>query len=127
MNVHRTAMIFWGTAAALILGGCATTSPGDGMGAGAAPSAISAPSDPYQACLARIPKDATPGQRDLATRSCARDEEERKAALGVGSRSASGHAGDSLQACLARIPKDASSGQRMIAERTCERDEAERR
>lgn len=127
MNAHRIAMMLLGAVAALLLGGCATPSTGDGTAAAPAPSAVSAPSDPYQACLARIPKDATPGQRDLATRSCARDEEARKAALGVGSRSASGHAGDSLQACLARIPKDASSGQRMIAERTCERDEAERR
>jgi hypothetical protein len=72
------------------------------------------PSDPLQACMASIPKDATAGQRAMAEQSCRRDF-------------ASGQAGslapnDFLQACLNRIPKDATAGQRMVAEQGCRRE-----
>jgi len=41
-------------------------------------AASGTPGDSLQACLARIPKDASAGQRLIAERSCARDEAERK-------------------------------------------------
>ncbi|MER3424827.1 MAG: hypothetical protein C4293_18000, partial [Nitrospiraceae bacterium] len=94
------------------------------------PSAASAKSnrsvsaDPYQECLARIPKDATPGQRAIAEQSCARDFAARSNDVRP---VAAGTQGDNLQSCLSRIPKDASPGQRMIAEESCKRDEAARR
>lgn len=122
MNAHRTVMILVLAGSSMILSACATVPSDERPMAGPGTTAPSASSDPNQACLARIPKDATPGQRDMAERSCARDEAERKAALGVGSRAASGTEGDTLEACLARIPNDASAGQRMIAERSCHRD-----
>jgi hypothetical protein len=83
------------------------------------------PQSALQACIARIPTDATPGQRSLAEQSCQR-------AFGTAARAeneppASGAEGDTLQACMSRIPRDASAGQRMIAEESCKRDEAARR
>lgn len=39
-----------------------------------------AKSDPLQACLKRIPEDATSGQRLLAEQSCIREDEQRKRA-----------------------------------------------
>jgi hypothetical protein len=78
------------------------------------PPRTSQPSDPLQACMARIPKDATAGQRAMAEQSCRRDF-------------ASGQAGslatdDFLQTCLNRIPKDATAGQRIVAEQSCRRE-----
>ncbi len=40
--------------------------------------AAGASEDSLQACLARIPKDATTGQRLIAEQSCLRDEGDRK-------------------------------------------------
>lgn len=51
---------------------------------GAAPAkglgriAVGAVEDTLQACIARIPSDATAGQRMLAERSCERDQAARK-------------------------------------------------
>lgn len=49
----------------------AVTTPGNAIAAGAI-------EDSLQACLARIPKDATIGQRMIAEQSCRRDEGDRK-------------------------------------------------
>jgi hypothetical protein len=40
--------------------------------------AAGSPEDTLQACLARIPADATPGQRLLAEQTCRRDQAERR-------------------------------------------------
>jgi len=42
--------------------------------------------DSLQACLARIPKDATAGQRMVAEQSCRRDESDRKPYQAPGGR-----------------------------------------
>ena len=42
--------------------------------------------DSLQACLARIPKDATTGQRMIAEQSCRRDEGDRKPFQATGRR-----------------------------------------
>ena len=42
--------------------------------------------DSLQACLARIPKDATAGQRMIAEQSCRRDEGDRKPFQATGGR-----------------------------------------
>jgi hypothetical protein len=47
------------------------TRPGNAIAAGAS-------EDSLQACLARIPKDATTGQRLMAEQSCWRDDRDRK-------------------------------------------------
>jgi hypothetical protein len=49
----------------------AATSPGNALAAGAS-------EDSLQACLARIPKDATTGQLLIAEQSCRRDDGDRK-------------------------------------------------
>lgn len=49
----------------------AATAPGNALAAGAS-------EDSLQACLARIPKNATIGQRMIAEQSCQRDEGDRK-------------------------------------------------
>jgi hypothetical protein len=49
----------------------AATTPGNALAAGAS-------EDSLQACLARIPKDATTGQHLIAEQSCRRDEGDRK-------------------------------------------------
>jgi hypothetical protein len=74
--------------------------------------------DFYRDCLARIPKDATPGQRDLAERTCQRDLADRKT-TGGGESASPDTQPETLHACLSRIPKDASEGQRMVAEQRC--------
>jgi hypothetical protein len=115
----------------VLLSGCAESrtdsSPVSGRadGMSAAP-AVPATTDYLQDCLARIPKDATSGQREIAERTCRRDLADRTTTV-RGEGASSGTQGDTLQACMARIPEDASSGQRMIAEQSCERDEANRR
>jgi hypothetical protein len=98
----------------------------DASGSPAGMTTQSAAADLLQDCLARIPKDATSGQRDIAERTCQRDAAER-ATTTRGETASSGTSGDTLQACMARIPKDATAGQRMIAEESCQRDEANRR
>ncbi|HSA62530.1 MAG TPA: hypothetical protein VLE03_09850 [Nitrospiraceae bacterium] len=49
----------------------AATTPGNALAAGAS-------EDSLQACMARIPKDATTGQRMIAEQSCRRDDGDRK-------------------------------------------------
>ena len=49
----------------------AATIPGNAIASGAS-------EDSLQACLARIPKDATTGQRLMAEQSCRRDDGDRK-------------------------------------------------
>ena len=114
------------------LGACAEQPPGsmqassDGASSALGMTTSSGSADLLQDCLARIPKDATPGQREIAERTCRRDAAER-ATTTRGETASSGTSGDTLQACMARIPKDATAGQRMIAEESCQRDEANRR
>ncbi len=48
--------------------------------------AAGAVEDSLQACMARIPKDATAGQRMIAEQSCRRDEGDRKPFQASGSR-----------------------------------------
>lgn len=125
MNLVRSGMMVSLTIFPLLIGACATSGSGSSMpGPASAKSTMSAPTDPYRECLARIPKDATPGQRAVAEQSCARDFAARSNDIRP---VASGTEGDSLQSCLNRIPKDASPGQRMIAEESCRRDEAARK
>jgi hypothetical protein len=85
------------------------------------------PNDPLQECMARIPKDATAGQRSFAELTCQRDYGNRPTDTRRDPQNyASGTEGDTLQACMNRIPKDATAGQRMIAEGSCKRDEMNR-
>ena len=56
-----------------------TTAAGSALAAGSA-------EDSLQACLARIPKDATAGQRMIAEQSCRRDEGDRKPFQASGGR-----------------------------------------
>jgi hypothetical protein len=57
----------------------AATIPGNALAAGAS-------EDSFQACLARIPKNATTGQRMIAEQSCQRDEQDRKPFQTTGGR-----------------------------------------
>lgn len=119
------------------LAACATEQGSMTGGSGATPStgtAVRGGADAtgeLNACLARIPKDSSPGTRMVAEESCRRDEAVRQSIVGTastksGDRASSGTQGDTLDACMARIPKDASAGQRMLAEESCKRDQANR-
>ena len=76
-------------ASALLISACATDSKppaaGSAAGPGGQPAAVSGQvasgtfGDTLKACMARIPKDATSGQRMLAEVTCQRDEEGRQA------------------------------------------------
>ncbi|RMH07455.1 MAG: hypothetical protein D6704_05105 [Nitrospirae bacterium] len=88
----RTLLI--GLGMTFLLGGCAEYGIGPGgqsasiSGASVAVTgpdrvAAGAQGDTLEACLARIPKDATEGQRLLAKLSCERDERDRQAILAV--------------------------------------------
>ncbi|MGH7230404.1 MAG: hypothetical protein ACREJU_03485 [Nitrospiraceae bacterium] len=133
MTVIRSGMMIFTVAAAFLISACATeesTVPTSSKmtGSATATSARQAPMNPLQECLARIPKDATAGQRSFGELTCQRDH-------GAGPTDtrrdpqnyASGTQGDTLQTCMSRIPKDATAGQRMIAEDSCKRDESNRR
>ncbi len=83
-SVHVLGMILFLGA----VGGCASDGPmgSSASGGGAAPAstrnidriASGAVEDTLSACMARIPKDATPGQRMLAEESCRRDQAARR-------------------------------------------------
>ncbi len=103
-------------------GTAATSAPATGGGA-TATGGRQAPTNPLQTCIARIPKDATPGQRSVAEQTCTRDY---GTARTDSQQVASGTEGDTLQTCMNRIPRDASAGQRMMAESSCKRDETNR-
>lgn len=101
MKTRRSGVLLLMTASALLTGACATSesgSPGDSgssmsgtvsSGAPSAPTegvgaaASGAQEDTLQACMARIPQDASAGQRIIAQQSCERDEANRKAILVV--------------------------------------------
>ena len=92
------------------------------------PQSLDPFADTINACLSRIPKDSTSGERMMAEGSCRRDEALRTGAVSKGGNLASaGSQDDSMQACMARIPKDATAGQKMLAEESCKRDEANRK
>lgn len=98
----------------------------------AGPGAAAGPVDSLEACLAKIPSNASAGQRAMAEQTCQRNAAARAAVVNpetaaATSRTAAGQAGDTLEACLARIPKDASAGQRMIAEDSCRKADAARK
>jgi hypothetical protein len=129
MKIIRSGMMVSLLVSAFFISACATSDSGS-PASGPTPSrtmpprTTSSPSSPLQDCIARIPKDATAGQRSIAEKTCARDYVDTKADRQA---AASGTEGDTLQACKDRIPRDASTGQRMIAEESCKRDEANRR
>lgn len=109
-----------------------TSGPSTTTSGSSAPSAATGASDALQACLGRIPADASAGMRMIAEDSCRRNEAWREEVVGTataksGDRPASGTVGDTLEACLARIPKDATAGQRLLAEGSCRRDHAGQR
>jgi hypothetical protein len=66
----------------VMVGGCAsegtTGSSGTGSATGINRIASGAVEDTSNACLARIPKDATAGQKMLAEESCRRDQAARR-------------------------------------------------
>lgn len=74
----------------MMLGSCVTGPAEDSTASSAGSGTVAAPGDPYQtdaagaasdtlkACLARIPKDASVGQRMIAERSCERDQADRR-------------------------------------------------
>ena len=59
------------------------TSPGSGPTTGVERAASGTLGDTLQACLNRIPGNATPGQHMLAKASCERDEKNRQAIKAV--------------------------------------------
>jgi hypothetical protein len=82
--------------------------------------------DSMDACLSRIPPNASTGARMLAENNCRRAEALRAGTVGINDRASAGAQDDTLEACMMRIPKEASAGQRMLAEESCKRDEAHR-
>jgi hypothetical protein len=67
------------TAACATDGGPGESSAGpSGSSTGLGRIAVGAVEDSLQACMARIPSDATSGQRMLAERTCERDQAGRK-------------------------------------------------
>lgn len=131
MGIRRSGLRVLFAGSLLFTAACATTDSEGPMSGGTpgGPAVTGRAGDSLDACLARIPKDASAGQRMVAEQSCQRDQAARNTLGGAAASSAaaSGTADDSLKACLARIPQDASAGQRMIAEQSCERDEAVRK
>ena len=88
MKTPRFGLLALLGASALIISACATDSkpPADGSaaGPGGQPAAVAGQAaagtfgDTLEDCMARIPKDASSGQRMLAEVSCQRDEEGRQ-------------------------------------------------
>ncbi len=80
MTIRQSGAWMLLSAVILVTGACATDGGGysspDSGGSGAAASG--SVEDTLQACLARIPSDASAGQRMLAERSCERDQTNRK-------------------------------------------------
>ena len=129
-NARSVLIVLLFAASALLMASCAAPEAGRPTTGG--PGAAAAPTDSLEACLAKIPSDASAGQRALAEETCHRNASARDAVVNpetaaATSRGAAGHAGDTLEACLARIPKDASAGQRMIAEDSCQKADAARK
>jgi hypothetical protein len=147
MTVIRSGMMISMVAAAFLTGACAsedeytrapasrttssTMAPAKAADTGTKAKSMparQATADPLQECMARIPKDATAGQRSFAELTCQRDYGNQATDTRRDPQNyASGTEGDTLQACMNRIPKDSSAGQRMIAEESCKRDESNRR
>ncbi len=124
MHTYRSGIMMCLAVSTLIAAGCAS---GPSGAPSSAPTMGAAPSQILEACLAKIPANATSGQRMIAQETCERDAEARTGVVGASAampKAASGTQADSLEACMARIPKDASGGQRMMAEASCERDQA---
>ena len=86
MICHRFTITFIVTAALVVLTGfCGTPAQAVEPAAASATPAVAAGSveDSLKVCLARIPKDATPGQKMIAEQGCDRDQIERKAIQSV--------------------------------------------
>lgn len=95
MKTLQSAMMMCLFASALMSGSCAIQEGGAPMSGSistAAPStsvggsengASGSQGDTLQACIARIPRDASAGLRMIAEQSCERDEANRKAILSV--------------------------------------------
>ncbi len=108
----------------LLAAGCAGDGPSVSTGPSAGVGGPAVAPASLDACMARIPSDATPGQRMIAEETCRRDVASRNAVVQKGtpaatSAAAAGAASDTLEGCIARIPKDATAGQRMLAEESC--------
>jgi hypothetical protein len=73
-------------ASAAIAADKASTAPDVAVAAASNAMAAGATEDSLQACMARIPKDATVGQRMIAEQSCRRDEGDRKPFQATGGR-----------------------------------------
>lgn len=90
MTIVRIGAVLLFAASAAFTGACATPDTESSVPGAASTEALSAPvggvgaaasgtqGDTLQACLSRIPKDASAGQRLIAQRSCERDEADRK-------------------------------------------------
>lgn len=95
MKIGRSGVLLLLTASALLTSACATSESGSSMSGtvstgapstptgGARAAASGAQEDTLQACMARIPQDATAGQHMIAQQSCERDEANQKAILVV--------------------------------------------
>jgi hypothetical protein len=92
MTALRCGRVILSIGSVVLLAACASVDSGtpatEAAGAAAAPAAPAtgtaaiasgAVGDSLEACLARIPKDASTGQRMIAEQSCKRDETDRKA------------------------------------------------
>jgi hypothetical protein len=69
------------SASLLLTSACASdggSSSGSGSSAGIGGIAAGSVEDSLSACMSRIPSDATEGQRQLAEKSCERDQANRK-------------------------------------------------
>ena len=91
MTTLRSGLMILAIGSVMLLAACASTdsgAPGTGAGpsdavstapaTGAAAIASGAVGDSLEACLARLPKGASAGQRMIAEESCKRDEADRK-------------------------------------------------
>lgn len=132
MRRHRSALIVTFLIGIPLIAGCAeVTMQQPAPEKEEMAPAVSSPTSALDACVAKIPADATEGQRLLAKQSCMRANTDLMAVTGgknspAGTIESAGSASDSLQACLSRIPDDATAGQRLLAEQSCLRDEANR-
>ena len=142
-------------AAALVVGGCASTEetrPASGPSMKEIPSAKTRETTPPPMAkepAAPAPTREAPSSADSRTtvqgdplkacldaiskgatpgqRSLAEQTCQRDFGGGDSRTISSGTQGDTLQSCVARIPRDASPGQRMMAEESCRRDEEVRK
>ncbi len=84
MTSARSGLMLALFVAIMLITGCAgLDSAGSGAVAAKERPAVGSAGDTLEACLARIPRDASAGQRMFAEESCQRDEQNRKAIQAV--------------------------------------------